>query len=266
MFDASQGKDDEESLKNEYFEKFQKIIHYLITLTRFNHLNWKKFRKFKNWALQFLVRDKYLFKRINKNILLQRIIDKAENQAITLKQLHNENKYRERERTYRRVMYKYQWRNLYRDCEKFVVNYESYQLHVLNRKNQAFHFTWISSLFQKIDIDCVHLSQLELMKAFIMIRKNLTDCIKTRTLFNLRAKTVEKFLWKNIIYRFKCFELTVMNEDFKDKTIIKNFLNRYRVQIKLISVYDVLINEIIKKEHQSLMNVLSKLIENKIKQ
>ena len=31
--------DDKQFLKNEYSEKFQKIIHYLITLFRFNHLN-----------------------------------------------------------------------------------------------------------------------------------------------------------------------------------------------------------------------------------
>ena len=40
--------DDEKSLKNEYFEKSQRIAHYLIMLARFNHLNRKKFRKFKN--------------------------------------------------------------------------------------------------------------------------------------------------------------------------------------------------------------------------
>ena len=31
--------DNEQFLKNEYFEKFQRIIHYLITLARLNHLN-----------------------------------------------------------------------------------------------------------------------------------------------------------------------------------------------------------------------------------
>ena len=40
--------DDEQFLKNEYFEEFQRIAHYLIILTRSNHLNRKKFRKFKN--------------------------------------------------------------------------------------------------------------------------------------------------------------------------------------------------------------------------
>ena len=38
----------EQSLKNEYSEKFQKIIYYLITLARFSHLDRKKFCKFKN--------------------------------------------------------------------------------------------------------------------------------------------------------------------------------------------------------------------------
>ena len=71
--------DDEQSLKNKYFEKFQKITHYLITLARPSHLDRKKFRKFKNWVLQFLVRDRHLFKQVNKNVSLRKIIDKAEN-------------------------------------------------------------------------------------------------------------------------------------------------------------------------------------------
>ena len=77
--------DDEQFLKNEYSEKFQRVAHYLITLARPSHLNWKELRKFKNWVLQFLVRDRHLFRQVNKNILLWKIIDKTENQAIILK-------------------------------------------------------------------------------------------------------------------------------------------------------------------------------------
>ena len=139
--------DDEQFLKNEYFEKFQKFVYYLITLARFNHLDRKKFRKFKNWALQFLVRDKHLFKRVNKNVLLQKVINKAENQVIILKQLYDENKYRERKEIYRRVTNKYWGRNLYWDCKKHIVNYESCQLRAFNREEKTFHFIWISDLF-----------------------------------------------------------------------------------------------------------------------
>ena len=55
-----------------------------------------------------------------------------------------------------------------------------------------------------------------------------------------------------------------MNEDFENKIITKELLNRYRIRIKLTSIYHTSINEIIKKEHRSLINVLLKLIESKI--
>ena len=55
-----------------------------------------------------------------------------------------------------------------------------------------------------------------------------------------------------------------MNENFENKIVTEELLNRYRIQIKLISTYYALINEMIEREHRSLMNVLSKLIEDKI--
>ena len=102
------------------------------------------------------------------------------------------------------------------------------------------------------------------MKALVMIKNDLTEWMKARALFNLKVETVAKFLWENIICRFECFESTVMNEDSENKTVTEELLNRYRVRIKLTSVYHASINEMIEKEHQSLINVLSKLIENKI--
>ena len=55
-----------------------------------------------------------------------------------------------------------------------------------------------------------------------------------------------------------------MNENSENKIVTEKLLNRYKIRIKLISTYYALINEMIEREHRSLMNVLSKLIENKI--
>ena len=181
-----------------------------------------------------------------------------------MKQLYDENEYRGREKIDRRVTNKYWWWNLYRNCKKHVVNCKSCQLRALNREKKTLHFIWISNLFQKINIDCVHLSQSRLMKILIVIENDLIEWMKTRVLFNLKAKNVAKFLWENIIYRFEYFESIVMNENLKNKVVTEELLNRYRIRIKLISTYHALINEMIKKEHRSLINVLLKLIENKI--
>ena len=196
--------------------------------------------------------------------MLRKIINKTENQAIILKQLDDENEHRERKEIYRRVMNKYWWRNLYRNCEKYVANCKSCQLRALNREEKTLYFTWISDLFQKINIDCVHLFQSKLMKTLVIIKNDLIEWVKTRVLFNLKAKTVTRFLWKNIICRFEYFESVVMNGDFENKTITEKLLNRYRIRIKLISTYHALINEMIKREHRPLINTLSKLIEDKI--
>ena len=55
-----------------------------------------------------------------------------------------------------------------------------------------------------------------------------------------------------------------MNEDLENKIVIEKLLNRYRIRIKLTSIYHTLINEMIKREHCSLINILLKLIEDKI--
>ena len=55
-----------------------------------------------------------------------------------------------------------------------------------------------------------------------------------------------------------------MNEDFENKIVTEKLLNRYKIRIKLTSTYYASINEIIKKEHRSLINALLKLMENKI--
>ena len=102
------------------------------------------------------------------------------------------------------------------------------------------------------------------MKALVVIKNDLIEWMKIRVLFNLRTETVAKFLWKNIICRFECFESIVMNEDLENKVVTEKLLNRYRIQIKLTSTYHASINEMIKKEHRSLINVLSKLTESKI--
>ena len=88
--------------------------------------------------------------------------------------------------------------------------------------------------------------------------------MKARALFNLRINIVVKFLWKNIICRFECFELIVINKDSENEAITRKLLNRYKIKIKLISTYYSFDNEMIEREHRSLMNVLSKLIEKKI--
>ena len=54
-----------------------------------------------------------------------------------------------------------------------------------------------------------------------------------------------------------------MNEDFENKKIIKQLLQRYQVKIKIVSFYHLMINDMIKRDHQFIVDALSKLTNDK---
>jgi hypothetical protein len=87
-------------LKDLYSEYFNKIMYYLIFLLRSFELSTKKFRRFKHKALKFLIQNKHLFKRFNKTVSLQRMMNLQIKYNSILKKLHDESDHRDRERTY----------------------------------------------------------------------------------------------------------------------------------------------------------------------
>ena len=104
----------------------------------------------------------------------------------------------------------------------------------------------------------------EIKKTIIIIWNNLIEWMKTRALFNFKIRII-KFSWQNVINQHKCFNIAILNENFKNKKIIKQLLQRYRIKIKIISFYHSIINNIIKREHQFIIDALSKLTNEKIK-
>ena len=251
------------SLKKNYFEKSQRIAKYLIILIWFNKMNRKIFCKFKSWALQFLICDKQLFKRVNKNVFFKRIVDEIENQQKILKQLHDENEHKNWKNIYWRVTDKYWWRNLYKNYKKYVVNCDVCQRKKLNRKKETLHFTWVSTSFKKIDINCVHMFALKVIKTMMIAQDNLIEWMKIRALFNFKIDMIVKFIWQDVINCHECFDVAILNKDFENKKIIKQLLQKYRVKIKIVSSYHSMINDIIKRNHQFIVDALSKLTNNK---
>ena len=81
--------------KKDYSKELEQIAQYLILLRKFN-INQKKFRKFKNYILHFLIREKRLFQQTNKNMLLKRVIDLIKNKDYIVKSLYNKRNYKDR--------------------------------------------------------------------------------------------------------------------------------------------------------------------------
>ena len=103
------------------------------------------------------------------------------------------------------------------------------------------------------------------MKIMIIIRNDLIEWMKTRALFNFKIDTIVKFIWQDVINRYECFDIAILNEDFENKKIIKQLLQKYRVKIKIVLSYHSMINDMIERNHQLIVNALSKLTNDKFK-
>jgi hypothetical protein len=56
-----------------------------------------------------------------------------------------------------------------------------------------------------------------------------------------------------------------VNDEFENKEILDEFVQRYRIKKMIISSYHFQINEMIKKNHKSLFNVLFKMFDEELK-
>ena len=135
--------------------------------------------------------------------------------------MHDENEHKDRKNIYRRVADRYWWRNLYKNCERYVVKCDNCQRRKLNKEKKILHSTWVSTSFKKIDINCVHMSSSEAMKTMMIARNDLIEWIKTRALFNFKINTIVKFIWQDVISWHECFDIAILNENSENKKIIK---------------------------------------------
>ena len=111
----------------------------------------------------------------------------------------------------------------------------------------------------------MHMFTLKIIKMMMIARNDLIKWMKTCALFNLKIDIIVKFIWQNVINRHECFDIIILNENFENKKIIKQLLQKYRIKIKIVLFYHLMINDMIKQNHQFIVNALSKLTNDKFK-
>ena len=101
-----------------------------------------------------------------------------------------------------------------------------------------------------------------------IIRKKTLFAIRSKKFFEINKKQrfrqsniriCARFIYKNVICRYKCFKRLIINNDFKNKKLIKTFAQKYRIKRLIVSIFHSQINEIIKRKHISIKNAFSKL-------
>ena len=93
----------------------------------------------------------------------------------------------------------------------------------------------------------------------VLAREDLSEWIEERVLIKTNSKTIVKFLWEDIICRHECFEKLIVDEESENKDLVEEMINRYKIKRIVVSVYHSQANEMIEREHTSIVDALSKL-------
>jgi DNA-directed RNA polymerase subunit N (RpoN/RPB10) len=120
-------------------------------------------------------------------------------------------------------------------------------------------------LWKKVEVNIVHISSNKEKHYLIVVRDDIFEWAETRALFKAKTWRITKFLWKDVICKHDCFEKLTINDDFENKEILEKLVKRYRIKKMIMSHYHFQINEMIKRNHKFLFNVLFKMSNDELK-
>ena len=210
-------------------------------------------------AFKHLIRKKHLFRRINKNVSMRRMIDDRIIKTQILETMHEKSDHKKKKRIYQKIATKYFWFEIMRNVKNHLKICDSCQRKAASKEKEILHFIWINVLWQKICVDIVHMQSSEKKHYLILVREKFSKWIENRVFAKTDFESVIRFIYKNIICRHECFERLMIDDDSKNKKLIETFIQKYRIKRLIVSVFHSQVNEMIERKHISIKNALSKL-------
>ena len=235
----------ERILKNEYFDKSEKIVRDFMTLQKSSKMNTKKFRKWKTDVFKFKIQNRYFFRRNSKNIFMRRVVNNLEKKNI--KKFTWRNRTSWKKKTYRRIADRYWWNHLYEKIRNYVKNCDRCQLCDSTREKKTLHSIWISCLWKKIAVDVMHMFMNHEKSFLIVARNDLFEWIKVQFLSATNVDKIFEFLWKNVICRHDCFEKLIIDDKFENRDWVANLFEKYDNKRVMISAYHFQTNDMMEK-------------------
>ena len=246
--------------ESEYSERHQEVATYLATLKRNERYSASEWRKFKKYALWFLVRDGELFRRGSKNVPMRRVVDSEEDRMEIVSSQHDGSGHKGVETTYRRVCAMYWWEGQYAEVKRHCNTCEACQRRANRLHSDSIYSTEPEGLFRKIGIDTVKMPRLDRGKQYLVVaRDDLSGWVEARAIKNADSAAVSKFLWEDLICRHGCFGKLVIDGGPENKKHVEALANIYGIQRVQISPYNPGANGMTERGHQPILDALSKL-------
>ena len=89
--------------------------------------------------------------------------------------------------------------------------------------------------------------------------------MEARALAKLSSEAVVKFVYEDIIYRYRCFIYLLIDGGPENKSWLSVLTTKYKIKRTIISAYNSKGNRIVERGHQPIVNTLAKIINKKWK-
>jgi transposase InsO family protein len=248
----------------EYYGEDYRLGKYLETLERPPDIDDEEFRKLRNKAKHFFVRDGLLYKRSRKRgSPPRRVIGTQRKRREVIKALHDDIGHRGKDATFQQVRRRYQWKGLYEDVAEYCKTCEECQRRSRVRQEEPLHPTWSVTVFQKVGVDVIYMpASTEGFKYIVFARDDLSGWVEGRAIRENNSAEVAKFLFEDVITRHGCPERIVVDGGPENKHISQRLLERYKINRTLVSAYHPQANGLVERGHQAVVNAIAKYCED----
>lgn len=254
-------------LDAEYDEEHRNIGRFLTDLSVPEGLNVAALTRFKKKAYKFVVRDGHLFLRPRKaEGCPRRVVCDPDTRKRIIAECHDAAwaGHRDVKGTVGKVLERYYWPGVGKDVKNYVQTCEPCQFDSNYREVEPLRPTYTISLWRKIGIDFQYLprSNNHPYIGVVEAREDLSGWVEARPLKDNKSFRFCEFIMEDILSRYGCVGQFTSDNGEMNAAIVREMLNRYRIQIVFTTAYHPEGNALVERGHSQLVKALARACNN----
>jgi hypothetical protein len=246
-------------LRQEYAEPSEETARFLVHFETPRGLEPKELRAWKKRALNFFVRDGYLFRKTSRNIAIRRVVDDHDLRVAAIWNVHKQIGHRGVNGVYSILSQRYWWKGMYEHVRAKLATCPDCQMRSSKKKVDMLTNTYSFALWETVAVDVVYMPHCQGKKFLVIARDYLSGWPEARALSNNKSATIAEFLYEDIICRWSMTR-KLMVDGGPDFAKVVHYLSRmYRINRVQSSGHNPQAMGKIEGGHKPIVNALAKL-------
>jgi hypothetical protein len=245
-------------LMDEYSDESEEYAVFLTT-AKAPKMALSKLPKWKKIALNFFVRDGYLFRKTSRNVAIRRVIDDPDLRTAAIWDVHHQLGHRGVNAVYTILAQRYWWKNMHADVRRRLAACRECQLRSSKRRVDMMTNTYTFALWECVAMDIVYMPESNGKKFLILAREYLSGWVEGRALPNNKSSTIAQFIYEDIICRW-CMTRRIMVDGGPDfQKAVVYLAERYGAKRIQASSHNPQAMGKIEGGHKPIVNALAKI-------